>query len=158
MAACIQAMDVIGVDNGDNGQSCRQHPVCGNFVIPGDKLYCKWAIQNFDAGRFKCTKLQRMVLSSVMLGICPIVSLPETEIMAGCLKVLGSEFDVTYASQTVMQNVNIHIETLRLLSVRSSETIHITRELIHSNKPQISVLPAVTVIRKKLSEKLFRGN
>jgi len=67
MAACIQAMDVIGVDNGDNGQSCRQHPVCGNFVIPGDKLYCKWAIQNFDAGiNEACVQVHRVAKDGVV--------------------------------------------------------------------------------------------
>jgi hypothetical protein len=48
MASVPQGIDVVGVDNGSNGRNCEHHSVCGHFVMAGDFLFCKWAIQKFD--------------------------------------------------------------------------------------------------------------
>jgi hypothetical protein len=48
MMSTPKGIDVVGVDNGSHGRSCTQHPICGNFVVVNDKLYCKWAVQSFD--------------------------------------------------------------------------------------------------------------
>jgi hypothetical protein len=44
----VQGVDDIGVDNGMNGRSCNEHPICGHLVKEGDKLFCKWEVQQFE--------------------------------------------------------------------------------------------------------------
>lgn len=50
MTTTPKGIDVVGCDNDSNGRQCTAHNVCGHYVKQGDKLYCKWAVQQLDDG------------------------------------------------------------------------------------------------------------
>ena len=50
MATTPKGVDVVGCDRATNGRACTAHTVCGYYVKEGDKLYCKWGIQQVEDG------------------------------------------------------------------------------------------------------------
>jgi hypothetical protein len=48
MAMIPKGVDVVGCDKESDGRSCTAHRVCGHFVKAGDKLYCKFEVQQFE--------------------------------------------------------------------------------------------------------------
>lgn len=46
-AVAAVGIEVVGVDNNSDGRSCSLHKVCGHFVTVGDKLFCRWQVQQF---------------------------------------------------------------------------------------------------------------
>ena len=61
MTSTPKGIDVVGVENGSNGRNCTDHVVCGHFVQEGDKLYCKWAVQEVEEGEKEtCVQVYRL--------------------------------------------------------------------------------------------------
>lgn len=68
------SLDVIGVDKGDNGQSCDSHIVCGHFVKQDNILVTKWAVQDFGDGTEQCYQVWKVAMDG--LTQCHIGYLP----------------------------------------------------------------------------------
>lgn len=43
--AALEQMEVVGLENSEDGRSCEQHDCCGQFIRKNDKLVCQWAMQ-----------------------------------------------------------------------------------------------------------------
>ncbi len=74
MNAHPAGIDIVGINNREDGHSCKQHPVCSDFVKVTDKLFCTYTKQDFGRGMESCVKVHKV--GAYSQKICHVGYLP----------------------------------------------------------------------------------
>jgi len=102
MNAHPAGIDVVGINNGENGCSCDQHAVCGDFVKATDMLYCTWTMQDFGRGPESCVRVLKV--GAYANKICHVGYLPHRLFRRG-----GNDYGSTYDGTWLSVEEGVHL-------------------------------------------------